>query len=227
MAATSERLSLLWPCRLSTSKVARRIHAQVHFNQAHGLWALSRYADVAAGMKDFATFSSTEGITLDMVLNPGQPKPATPMMIMMDPPEHTRMRNLIRKVFTPRAIAELEPMIREIIGSYIRRLPSGTFDVVADFSTHFPIEVISSMLGVPEADRARLRELHAIPLGHNLGFGYGIHSCLEAALARLEGRIALDALLDVMPEYTVDRAGLCQATTTNVAGWANVPVRVG
>ncbi|NQE69652.1 hypothetical protein NG2371_04118 [Nocardia gamkensis] len=53
-----------------------------------------------------------------------------------------------------------------------------------------------------------------------------IHSCLGAALARLEGRIALDAMLDFMPEYEVDRAGLRKATQTSVAGWTNVPVRV-
>lgn len=381
-------------------EIYRRLRAEApaHFNPRYGLWALSRYADVAPGMKDFETYSSAEGITLDMVLDPEYVKPEIPMMIMMDPPEHTRMRNLVRKVFTPRAIAELEPVIRDIIATFAARIPAGEFDVVADFSTHFPIEVISSMLGVPAEDRARLRELHAIPLerrpgetgmrpearealqevgryhfglilerrarprddmisrlieaevdrgdgvatkltdheiagfisllggagaetvakfigiaavlfadhpeqwqalradrskipgafeeilrydgpvqydlrytrrdvhlhdrtipqgsyvlmllasatrdedafhdagrfdidrphsGHNLGFGYGIHSCLGAALARMEGRIALDALLDIMPEYTVDRAGLRRATTTNVAGWANVPVRVG
>ncbi|MGA6204019.1 cytochrome P450 [Nocardia testacea] len=75
----------------------------------------------------------------------------------------------------------------------------------------------------PDTGRFDIDRPHS---GHNLGFGYGIHSCLGGALARLEGRIALDALLDVMPEYTVDRAGLRRATVTNVAGWANVPVRV-
>ncbi|EID11520.1 cytochrome P450 [Mycolicibacterium phlei] len=60
----------------------------------------------------------------------------------------------------------------------------------------------------------------------NLGFGYGIHSCLGAALARMESAIALDRLLDFMPRYEVDFAGLERVTMQNVAGYHHVPVRV-
>jgi len=60
----------------------------------------------------------------------------------------------------------------------------------------------------------------------NLGLGYGIHSCLGAALARLETTIALEHLLDFMPRYEVDFAGLQRVTMQNVAGYRNVPVRV-
>ncbi|WP_231989107.1 cytochrome P450 [Mycobacterium sp. 852002-51613_SCH5001154] len=62
-------------------------------------------------------------------------------------------------------------------------------------------------------------------MGFNLAFGYGIHSCLGAALARMESRIALDALLDLLPEYEVDREGLQRVAMANVCGWSNVPVR--
>ena len=62
-------------------------------------------------------------------------------------------------------------------------------------------------------------------MGFNLALGYGIHSCLGAALARMEGRIALEALLDVIPEYEVDRDGLRRVAMANVCGWSNVPVR--
>ncbi|MET8800096.1 cytochrome P450 [Nocardia sp. NPDC004568] len=74
---------------------------------------------------------------------------------------------------------------------------------------------------IPDAGSFDIDRPHS---GHNLGFGYGIDSCPGAAPARLEDRIALDALLDVMPEYTVGRAGLRRATVTDVAGWADVPV---
>ncbi|MBE1549344.1 cytochrome P450 [Mycobacterium sp. OAS707] len=60
----------------------------------------------------------------------------------------------------------------------------------------------------------------------NLGLGYGIHSCLGAALARLETTIALEHLLDFMPRYEVNFAGLQRVTMQNVAGYRNVPVRV-
>ena len=62
-------------------------------------------------------------------------------------------------------------------------------------------------------------------MGFNLALGYGIHSCLGAALARMEGRIALGALLDLIPEYEVDRDGLRRVAMSNVCGWSNVPVR--
>lgn len=60
----------------------------------------------------------------------------------------------------------------------------------------------------------------------NLGLGYGIHSCLGAALARLETTIALEHLLDFMPRYEVDFDGLQRVTMQNVAGYHNVPVKV-
>jgi cytochrome P450 len=60
----------------------------------------------------------------------------------------------------------------------------------------------------------------------NLGLGYGIHSCLGAALARMESAIALERLLDFMPRYEVDFAGLQRVTMQNVAGYHHVPVRV-
>lgn len=60
----------------------------------------------------------------------------------------------------------------------------------------------------------------------NLGLGYGIHSCLGAALARLESAIALDRMLDFMPRYEVEWDGCKRVNMQNVAGWSNVAVRV-
>jgi cytochrome P450 len=60
----------------------------------------------------------------------------------------------------------------------------------------------------------------------NLGLGYGIHSCLGAALARMESAIALEKLLDFMPRYDVDFDGLQRVHMQNVAGYSHVPVRV-
>jgi cytochrome P450 len=60
----------------------------------------------------------------------------------------------------------------------------------------------------------------------NLGFGYWVHSCLGAALARMESAIALDRLLDFMPRYEVMWADCKRAAMQNVAGGSHVPVRV-
>ena len=57
-----------------------------------------------------------------------------------------------------------------------------------------------------------------------LGLGYGIHSCLGAALARMESRIAIEELAKRWPHYEVDEAGLARVQMSNVAGYSNVPV---
>ncbi len=64
-------------------------------------------------------------------------------------------------------------------------------------------------------------------IGHHLSFGYGIHFCLGAALARLEGRVALDEVLQRFPEWEVDWDHAVQARTSTVRGWESLPVVVG
>lgn len=75
----------------------------------------------------------------------------------------------------------------------------------------------------PEPDRLDIDRERK--MGFNLAFGYGVHSCLGAALARMESRIALNALLDFLPDYAVDRGGLRRVAMSNVSGYSNVPVR--
>ncbi|KUH82953.1 cytochrome P450 [Mycobacterium sp. IS-1556] len=373
-----------------------RNEAPVYYNAKWDFWALTRYDDVAPATKDHETFSSAKGATLDMVKAHDDAIPVPKVIISMDPPEHQKMRRLVSNVFTPRAIAGLEDMVREKVYERIEALNPKSFDVVADFSALFPNEVITTMLGVPKEDRDQIRrwldlllerrpgeiavpkegyeasmntglyyydlvqqrrvapqddmisrlieteierdgvvekltdvditgfatmlggagaetvtklvgnamvafadfpdqwrklredrskipaaieELlrYEVPsqyqvrtatrhvtyygstipegaavllvtgsatrdermfedpdrldvdrerkMGFNLAFGYGIHSCLGAALARMESRIALDALLDLIPEYEVDRDGLRRVAMSNVCGYSNVPVR--
>ena len=77
-------------------------------------------------------------------------------MIMMDPPEHDRLRALVSRVFTPRAVSALEPMIREVITSFLSAFDDAdSFDAVADFSALFPVEIISRMLGSPKVSASR------------------------------------------------------------------------
>jgi cytochrome P450 len=373
-----------------------RAEAPVYYSERYDFYALSRHVDVAAAYKNFQTYSSARGVDLAAV------RSEEPMghksIIMMDPPEHRHMRGLVNKVFTPRAIEAMRPLVTGLVDRHLGATDPAGFDVVQDFSALFPVEVITTMLGVPEEDRQQIRlwldeflhrepgevemseagvqaatqmaiayyqlvkerraaprndmisalvaaqverdngeltgldnieiaqfavllggagaetvtklvanavvlfarhreqwqkllddrsripaaveevlryespnqynvrcsredvTLHGvtIPAGkpvflllgsanrdpdawtkpevfdidrdrteaQNLGFGYGVHSCLGAALARMESAVALDKLLDYMPRYEVDWAGCRRVNMQNVAGWNNVPVRV-
>jgi cytochrome P450 len=373
-----------------------RDEAPVYHNDEHDFYALSRHEDVAAAYKDFETYSSAYGLDLAQVRS-DEPLDAK-MIILMDPPEHRQMRSLVNKVFTPRAIEAMKPMVTETIDRYIAKANPKRFDVVGDFSAFFPVEVITQMLGVPEEYRQQVREwvdtslhrepgqietseegmqaigesmafyynliqerraepqddmfsrliaaeierddgertrlddfeiagfaallggagaetvtklvgnaavtfarfpdqwqkllddrskipaaveellryeppvhynvrrsmrevnLHGVTIpegkpvfllggsahrdpeaftdadtfdidrdrteAQNLGFGYGVHSCLGAALARMESAIALDRLLDFMPRYEVLWDDCKRVAMQNVAGWSHVPVHV-
>lgn len=373
-----------------------REEAPVYYSEEHDFYALSRHEDVAAAYKDFATYSSAYGLDLSTI-RADEPIVAK-MIILMDPPEHRHMRSLVNKVFTPRAIEAMRPMVTDTIDRYISKADPSHFDVVSEFSAFFPVEVITQMLGVPEEHRQQVREwvdtslhrepgqvdmseegmqavaqamglyyqliqerradpqedmfsrliaaeitredgqkeslddfeiagfatllggagaetvtklvgnaavtfarhpeqwqkllddrgkipaaveellryeppvhynvrrsmrevtLHdvTIPEGkpvfllqasahrdpdaftdpdtfdidrnrteaQNLGFGYGIHSCLGAALARMETAVALERLLDLIPHYEVLWDDCRRVAMQNVAGWSHVPVRV-
>ena len=119
----------------------------VYYSQEYDFYALSRHADVAAGLRDFETYSSAYGVDLGMVRR-GEKVPAK-MIISIDPPEHRVMRSLVNKVFTPRAIGALKEMVTATIGQFLDATGNAEFDVVADFSVFFPVDVITQMLGVP------------------------------------------------------------------------------
>ena len=93
-----------------------RDEAPVYYSAEYDFYALTRHADVAAGLKDFETFSSSRGIDLEMVQSDD---PVPPLVIMMDPPAHRRMRNLVNKVFTPRAIQRQQQMVTEQIERFL------------------------------------------------------------------------------------------------------------
>jgi cytochrome P450 len=372
-----------------------REEAPVYYNPTYDFYALSRFDDVCAASKDWASFTSTHGVDLSM-LTAVLDGPLD-SLIMMDPPRHDRLRALVSRVFTPRAVKQLEPLVREVISEQLATLEGReAFDAVADFTGPFPVEIISRMLGIPPGERQAIRHwldlalhreegqmmptdegmaaMHAlgayvyeltakkrqapaddmlsgliaaevddgeggttrlddveiagfatllggagaetvtkllgnafvlfarnpeqyrkvvedperipnaveeilrilppsqyqgrysatdstfhgetIEAGHpvllltgaalrdptaidhpdefdidrppmlSLGFGYGVHSCLGAALARLEGRIAIEEMVSRWPEFTVDEDGLRRVHMSNVAGYKNVPVTV-
>jgi cytochrome P450 len=142
------------------TEVYRRLRdeAPVYFNEQYGFYALSRFADVVTAHRDWQGFSSAHGIDLSTLSKDSEIIKSFRSIIMMDPPEHDRLRALVSRVFTPRAVAALEPMIREVITDFIAEFEAADeFDVVADFSALFPVEIISRMLGVPADMRQQIR----------------------------------------------------------------------
>jgi cytochrome P450 len=379
------------------AEIYRRVRAEtpVYYSEQYDFYALTRHADVAAAFKDFETYSSAYGVDLSTV-RLGEPMP--PLIIFMDPPNHRHMRSLLNKIFTPRAIQSQRGLVIDKIDKYLGAIEGDRFDVVQDLAAPFPVEVITTMLGVPDEDAQQVRiwideslrrepgeiemgevglkasietamfylnllqerraeprddlfttlvtaeieradgaksglddleiagfatllggagaetvtklvsnavavfarhpeqwqklledrskipaaveellryegpvqynvrrsqkevTLHGvtIPAGkpvfllggsanrdpaaftdpdkfdidrdrteaQNIGLGYGIHSCLGAALARMETAIAIDKLLDFMPRYEVDWDNADRVTMQNVVGWHHLPVRI-
>jgi cytochrome P450 len=133
-----------------------RDEAPVYYSERWDFHALTRYDDVVAAHRDWETFSSSYGVTLDALSM--RHKFDMNMLILMDPPEHERLRKLVRQVFTKAAIANLEPLVTDVVTFYVQALAGrDQFDLVADFAALFPVEIISSMLGVPSGERQQIR----------------------------------------------------------------------
>src|ERR1700748_1241197 len=85
----------------------------VYYSERWDFYALTRYDDVVAAHRDWETFSSAYGVTLDGLSM--RQRLDTTMLIIMAPPEHERRRKLVRQVFTKAAIANLEPLVVQVV----------------------------------------------------------------------------------------------------------------
>ena len=126
-------------------------HEPCTYNPKMDFYALFRFEDVWDATLDWKTYSSSLGPSLE---NRGQIPGELFSIIGMDPPGHTRLRNIVSRGFTPRRIAALEPEVRQLAVRYLDALrDEKRFDIQQAFSVKLPMDVISVLLGIPEADR--------------------------------------------------------------------------
>jgi len=143
-----------------------REHAPVLYDEPTDHWLVSRFEDVDALLRDrrFGRTFLHVGTHEDM----GRPTPPdwhAPFwdlinagILDMEPPDHTRVRKLVAKAFTPRFVEELRPRVQGIVDGLIDEVSgAGEFDLLPTLAEPLPVTVIAEMLGVPEADRHLLR----------------------------------------------------------------------
>ncbi|MGK8508289.1 cytochrome P450 [Nocardia asiatica] len=136
-----------------------REEAPLYHNPDLGFWALSRHADVTGAFRDSARLSSANGVSLDPAAW-GPHAHRVMSFLAMDDPRHMRMRRLVFKGFTPKRVAEMEDRIRELTLSYLGPVLGGeVFDWIDEVAGKLPMDVISELMGVPEADRVEIRRL--------------------------------------------------------------------
>lgn len=156
-----------------------REEAPAYYNPELDFYALSRHADVHAALLDHARFSNVGGVALER--SAGDPGDLL-SFLGMDPPDHTRLRTLVGKAFSPRRVQELEPWVRALAARTLARFAEeGSCDFIGDFSAKVPMDVISEMLGVPEDDRDELRAWADLVLHREPGVSAVPPAGIEAA----------------------------------------------
>jgi cytochrome P450 len=169
-----------------------RDEAPLYYNDAHGFYALSRFTDVEAGLIDWGTYSSAKGSVLELIKSGIELPPG--IVLFEDPPLHDVHRGLMSRVFTPKAMAALEPRIREYCARSLDRfIGAGGFDVVEDLGAIVPMLVIGMLLGIPEAD-------HLAAIDSLEGVRQGLDDAREGRA------IDVDAIASTFADYVEWRA---------------------
>ncbi len=165
-----------------------REEAPLHHNPTHDFWALSRHADIAAALRDDDTYSNAMGVTLDeSAWGPHAHKVMS--FLAMDQPRQSRLRSLVSRAFTPRRVRELEPRVQALTEHYLGRALEGAapgdevaLDWIVDVAGRLPMDVISEMMGVPEADREGVRRLADLVVHREEGLRDVPQAGVDAAL---------------------------------------------
>jgi cytochrome P450 len=133
-----------------------RAEDPVHWSPL-GFWVLTRYDDVVAVLRDqrFAKEAMIAAVAARFGIPPGT---IGLSMLDRDPPDHTRLRGLVSKAFTPRVVERLRPRIQQIVDGLLDRVEGkGTMDLIEEFAYPIPVMVICEMLGVPLEDHERFK----------------------------------------------------------------------
>jgi cytochrome P450 len=171
----------------------RRLREQDPVHQTPmGFWVLTRYDDCVAALRD-PRFGREEFQQMLAAVYGGADSDRLPRsMLFRDPPDHTRLRGLVSKAFTPRTIEAMRDHIQEIVDRLLgRALAEGGMDVIEDLAYPLPVTVICEMLGVPVADHASIRGWSA-DIARSLD-AIGLPS--DASIGE-RGRVARHALAD-------------------------------
>jgi cytochrome P450 len=180
-----------------------RLEDPIHEDPSGQGWIISRYDDVAFVLGD-RRFSA------ERTLPPGAESSGAQVnavqaalarqMLFLDPPDHTRLRTLFAKAFTPNRVESLRPQILEMTTDLLdaAQIAGGCIDFIHDFAIPLPVTVIAQMLGVPVADRDRLR-------GWSVAFGKLISGRILSAAESLEAEQGILAFIQYFRELIAQR----------------------
>jgi len=198
-----------------------RDQAPLYYNAEYDFFALSRFADVNKAVIDHGTYSSARGVILELIkANLDIP---SGMLIFEDPPIHDVHRKLLSRMFTPRKIGALEPMIRDFCAQLLDPLVgSGRFDFVKDLGAIMPMKVISMLLGIPENDQEYIRDRANAQLRTEAGKpmkaverGLSVGEQFEAYIDWRAKNPSDDIMTDLLNVEFVDETGTTRRLTRN------------
>ncbi len=143
-----------------------RAEGRIHHNERTNQWIVPHHADVGALLRDRRFGRTYLHLETHAAMGRSEDAPAAAAfwklirdgILDMEPPDHTRVRRLVAKAFTPRRVAELRPVVQRITDSLVDGIAgAGEVDLIATVAEPLPVTVIAEMLGIPEADRHHLR----------------------------------------------------------------------
>jgi len=164
----------------------------VHWYEPMNLWLVTRYDDVLAGLRD-SRLSSNRMRMYNQPLDAELQARAKPLLdhlrhwlILLDAPDHGRIRRLIQKTFTPRMLQRLRPRIEKLAAEGLTNaMQDGKMDLLCDFAYQLPADVICEMLGIPAHQRDNYREWSEGVMSFSTRGGPKLREYAEAANAAL------------------------------------------
>jgi len=184
---------------------ALRENDPIHRSEMMESWVLTRYDDIDKVLTDnrFSADRTRARTRFAQMLEEQQaqygPMSNAQTMLTSDPPDHTRLRKLVSKAFTPRAVLDLRPRIQDIVDYLLAEAGKrGEFDIIHDLAYPLPVIVIAEMLGVPPEDRHRFKHWSDTVVA-TLGGPFTPPEVIAAA------RVAIDELAEYIGHVIAER----------------------